>query len=116
MELIQYQNIFSYLNNQQYPLNSSPRDRKRLIAQTQHFTIYNNQLFKKSRKPEKQLIKVITRGELEPLLDIMHSHPTSGHLGTDATFQRLKDRYYWPQMYKDIKEYVSTCDNCQRFG
>jgi hypothetical protein len=115
MDLTQYQNIYSYLNTQQYPPNISPRDRKQLFSQSQHFTISNNQLFKKSRKPNTQLIKVITRGELEPLLDIMHS-PTSGYLSTDATFQRLKDKYYWPQMYKDIKAYVSTCDNCQRFG
>ena len=116
MEFEHYQNIYNYLKTQQYPSNFSQQDRKRLKSQTQHFTISNNQLFKKPRKPNKQLIKVINRGELEPLLDIMHSHPTSGHLGTDATFQRLKDKYYWPQMYKDIKEYVATCDNCQRFG
>ena len=116
MEFEQYQTIYNYLNTQQYPSNFSQQDRKRLNSQTQHFIVSNNQLFKKPRKPNKQLIKVIHRGELEPLLDIMHSHPTSGHLGTDATFQRLKDKYYWPQMYKDIKEYVSTCDNCQRFG
>jgi hypothetical protein len=116
MELTQYHNLYSYLNTHQYPTNLSPRDRKQLNSQSQHFIIYNNQLFKKPRKPKKQLIKVITRGELEPLLDIMHSHPTSGHLGTEATFQRLKDKYYWPQMYNDIKAYVTTCDNCQRFG
>jgi hypothetical protein len=116
MELNQYQNIHSYLNTHQYPSTLSPKEKKQLTSQSQHFLIYNNQLFKKPRKPNKQLLKVITRGELEPLLDIMHNHPTLRHLGTEATFQRIKDKYYWPQMYQDIKAYISTCDNCQRFG
>lgn len=116
MDTTQYSNLYFYLNTRQYPANLSPKERKHLAAQSKHFIIYNNQLFKKPRKPNKQLIKVITKGELEPLLDMMHSHPTSGHLGTDATFQRLKDKYYWPQMYYDIKAYITTCDNCQRFG
>ncbi|CAG8735357.1 3644_t:CDS:1, partial [Dentiscutata erythropus] len=44
MDLTQYQNIYSYLNTQQYLPNISPRDCKQLLSQSQHFTISNNQL------------------------------------------------------------------------
>ena len=31
-------------------------------------------------------------------------------------FNKIRDRYYWPQMYDDIRFYVQTCDSCQRRG
>ena len=59
MELEQYQNIYNYLNTQQYPTTFSSQDRKRLQSQSQHFTISNNQLFKKARKPNKQFYLIM---------------------------------------------------------
>ena len=45
---------------------------------------------------------------------MMHKHPTAGHLGTNAMFYKIAERYYWDQMYRDIKEYVRTCEECQK--
>jgi ribosomal protein L21E len=116
MDLTLYQQIYSYLNNQAFPKNQSPRERKQFLNKVKHFQLYNKQLFKKPRGSNQQLIKVIRRHEMEPLLYMMHNHPTSGHLGIEATYNRLKDKYYWNQMFDDIKEYVQSCDSCQRFG
>ena len=45
---------------------------------------------------------------------MMHKHLTAGHLGTDAMYYKIAERYYWNQMYRDIKEYVKTCKKCQK--
>ena len=45
---------------------------------------------------------------------MMHKHPTAGHLGTNAMFYKIAERYYWDQMYRDIKEYVRTCEEYQK--
>ena len=37
-----------------------------------------------------------------------------GHLGRDKTHSKISPRYYWPNMYTDIEEYVKTCETCQR--
>ena len=29
---------------------------------------------------------------------------------------KIKGRYYWPQMYEDLRAYVKSCDICQRRG
>ena len=50
--------------------------------------------------------------------DIMHkSHDAaqSAHLGRDKTDARVAQYYYWPGMYKDVAEYVRTCEVCQRY-
>ena len=31
-------------------------------------------------------------------------------------FNKIKTRYYWPQLYKNIRSYVQSCDACQRRG
>jgi Integrase zinc binding domain len=31
-------------------------------------------------------------------------------------FEKIRTRYYWPQMYEDIQSYVRACDACQRRG
>lgn len=46
----------------------------------------------------------------------MHNTSTAGHFATDIMFDKIRSRYYWPQMYENIREYVRSCDACQRRG
>ena len=44
-----------------------------------------------------------------------HDSIYSGHLGRTKTWERVREKYYWPGMYEDIKTYVKTCEECMRF-
>ena len=44
----------------------------------------------------------------------LHSESTRGHSGMNKARQKVTRRYYWKRMTDDIKEYVWTCDRCQR--
>lgn len=39
-------------------------------------------------------------------------HELSGHHGREATLQMVLERYWWPDMYVDVKELVKTCEHC----
>ncbi|GFU32639.1 retrovirus-related Pol polyprotein from transposon 17.6 [Trichonephila clavipes] len=41
---------------------------------------------------------------------------TSGHLGVIKTKDRLLRHFFWPKCYKEIEDFVKTCDPCQRVG
>jgi len=84
--------------------------------QSKHFEIKENQLYKKDKRQQWHLLKVLQKHELESILFLIHNHPTGGHFGTDIMFNKIRDIYYWPQMYEDIRQYVKTCDSCQRRG
>lgn len=43
-----------------------------------------------------------------------HEPPTSGHFGPYKTYFLLAQTYYWPHMFKDIRRFIQSCDNCQR--
>jgi RNase H-like domain found in reverse transcriptase/Integrase zinc binding domain len=48
------------------------------------------------------------------LLRAHHDDPLAGHFGTTRTLELLTRNYYWPSMRKYVKEYIRSCDVCQR--
>ena len=46
------------------------------------------------------------------LIKILHEE--AGHAGLDKTYDRVRTRYFWENMYKDIATYLNKCDVCQR--
>ena len=43
-----------------------------------------------------------------------HISTLSGHLAYRRTFQKLRDKFYWPSMLNDIREYCQKCEECAR--
>ena len=37
-----------------------------------------------------------------------------GHLGRDKTYHKIAECFYWKLLWNDVKEYVRTCEVCQR--
>ncbi len=46
----------------------------------------------------------------------MHEELTAGHNSAKRMFQQIYERYYWPKMFKDIRRYADTYNDCQRRG
>jgi len=49
----------------------------------------------------------------ENLLINSHYSESAGHGGIHKTLERLRLRYYWPGMVKDVQELVKNCDICK---
>jgi hypothetical protein len=43
-----------------------------------------------------------------------HDAKVAGHFGRDKTLELMKRNYYWPNMEEWVRNYVRTCDACQR--
>ena len=50
---------------------------------------------------------VIQRSLLKEILPFLHEH--CGHFGIAKTFDRVRERFYWPGMKKDVHEWVTSC-------
>ena len=48
----------------------------------------------------------------QEILQQLHSGPVGGHLGTDKTHSKVKQRYYWPGYWKDVQVYCLNCKDC----
>ena len=40
-------------------------------------------------------------------------HDDNGHMGIDKTFDANRQKYFWPNLYKNLYEYISSCVTCQ---
>ena len=48
------------------------------------------------------------------LLTYHDSTFNGAHFGIKRTFYKLRDRFYWPHMYRDIKQHISSCIPCKK--
>ena len=48
------------------------------------------------------------------ILSELHDSPTGAHCGRDRMLAEAQRRFEWRGMARDVEQYVSTCDACQR--
>ena len=46
------------------------------------------------------------------ILTSCHDDATAGHLGPIKTYEKIRTRYYWHGMFKDIEHWCRTCIDC----
>ncbi|CAF4490731.1 unnamed protein product, partial [Rotaria magnacalcarata] len=51
---------------------------------------------------------------LNVLLAYHDSTFNGAHFGIKRTFYKVRDRFFWPNMYKDIKQHILSCIHCRK--
>ncbi|GFW33267.1 transposon Tf2-11 polyprotein [Trichonephila clavipes] len=70
---------------------------------------------RKNFDPDGKLwLPVIPKHLRADILRHFHDAPTAGHLGFAKTYDRIRKRFYWPGMYRNVVRYVMHCRECQR--
>ena len=76
------------------------------------YLVIDGVLCRQSRNGGTSRIQIVVPQELRSyILDELHSK--SGHLGAFKTFQKIKERYFWPGYEQEILKAVQRCDICQ---
>lgn len=60
---------------------------------------------------------VVEIPEVEKRLEIIREHHDStvgGHKGETKTLARIRERFYWKGMRHEIRNYVKSCETCQK--
>ncbi|GFV07680.1 retrovirus-related Pol polyprotein from transposon 412 [Trichonephila clavipes] len=58
---------------------------------------------------------VVPEGLRDPIKYLCHEG-TSARLGITKSKDKLNRYFYWPNCYRDMEQFVKTCDQCQRAG
>lgn len=48
----------------------------------------------------------------DQVIGMAHDGTVGGHWGREKTLARLRHRFFWPSMDKDVRLYIGTCSNC----
>ena len=44
---------------------------------------------------------------------IEQCHDNNGHMAIEKTHDEKRTKYYWPNMYKNLYQYLASCVTCQ---
>ena len=57
---------------------------------------------------------VIPTGLRIAVLQGCHNKVLSGHLGFNKTYNKIRTRFWWPNLYTEVHKYVLGCQTCQQ--
>ena len=81
-----------------------------LLVNISYWIIFYTTLSKSDSDP---IIRLYIPSHLKQLV-IEQYHDKNGHMGIEKTYNSIKGKYYWPNMYKELYQHVNSCIICQR--
>ena len=108
--------IKEYLTGGVYPDGYDKKSKQGLRKRSKYFILDGGHLMYIGGKVKKTP-RLVVEGDHEQVIIIQRIHDVA-HLGRDKILSQLNERYYWPNMYKQVCEYVSLLYYCRwcRFG
>lgn len=80
-----------------------------------NYQIVNNKIFKNIGNNRNREWKLFVPEHLRnKILIDNHDSRLSAHQGFSKTLQRIKQLYYWPKLWCDVRKYVMNCDSCKQ--
>ena len=111
MEVELYRGLIDYLGSLQLPSHATQSVQREIGKTANNYFLRNNILYRKHHG--KQLL-VVPEHKKHEILSASHDHHMAGHQGVKNTYQRISGKYYWPTLFEDIRQYIRTCDICQK--
>ena len=107
--------MYAYIQHSILPHDNSLA--KQVLHNHDQFVVMDGVLFRtthtvlgKTMDPTLQI--VIPEKWTQAVIEATHSSPLGGHLGSVRTYNAVRTRYYWRNMFKDVHDFVGTCHTC----
>ncbi|GJT45402.1 reverse transcriptase domain-containing protein [Tanacetum coccineum] len=110
-----YADYVNYIVGKIVPPNWTPEKRRRFFSQVKNYFWDEPYVFKLC--PDNVMRRCIVGNEILEILAHCHSGPTRGHHSASITGRKVYESgFFWPSIFKYVKDYVMICDTCQRSG
>ncbi len=87
---------------------------KDIRHQSYGFFLKDGFLWRRAKKTGEMPLRVVGDSDTKAkVLKEFHDTLWAGHRGVWATYTKIKERYWWKGLYKDVEEFVATCLVCQ---
>ena len=107
--------IVSYLKTLSVPaIYANPKVHKRFTYRALEFYLQNGILFKRGKEGSYSRRVLIGSDAVRSVFFV--AHDKRGHLGIEACFNLLNCYAFIPNLYRRLKDYITTCIHCQKQG
>ena len=93
----------------EFELNLSSEETKFYYGNRDIFFLSQGIIYKKDPEEDKL---VVPRSKKEEVLRACHEIPSAGHQGRDRTKERVKQRFFWLHLGRDVEAFVRKCKDC----
>ena len=102
-----------YIQHDSLPSNDAKA--RRILLRSDCFYISQDGLLYHLDRSQKRSARdsfsqlVVPQSMKYEILSNVHNHVAGAHFGVRKTFQKLKQRYWWPSMLKDVEHWCKSC-------
>ena len=83
------------------------------VRERKNLCIQDGILYRKRRVQDDFVFQLVLPQQFRRIA-LKGCHDRVGHLGRDRSIELLRERFYWPGMYRDLVQYINTCGRCIR--
>ncbi|RDY05346.1 hypothetical protein CR513_10824, partial [Mucuna pruriens] len=110
-----FANICNYVATSQFPPEASRHYKEKIRSDAKHYIWDDPYLWRLCS--DKVIRMYIPDTEINSVLQFYHSTPGRGHHRSTRTARKVLDcGLYWPTIFRDAHQFVSTCERCQKAG
>jgi len=108
--------LLEYLDNGQLPPND--KEARQILLNADNFVVRNDILYhiwspKRNAGISDSILQLVIPVNLvNTVLASTHDSVLAAHLGYNKTLTKIRQRYYWANMNKDIDNWVRSCESC----
>ena len=100
--------LLHYILYKKHKAGTSAKVVKRVLRDAQKYNYDGKTICLKRGKVDLKIPEKEDRNDI-----IINAH-LLGHFQAQSTYDRLKEKFYWKNMIKDIKKVIATCHTCIR--
>ncbi len=116
--LEEYDELVSYLVDKKYPDKMDKKEKRQLRQKAKPFSVNEGVLMHLSNdrgKERKWCRVVVDLDERDRIVRSLHADQIGGaHYGQAATIRKVTDRFYWRSITTDTRDFVRSCEMCQK--
>ena len=117
--------IFDYVVLNKYPEQCDKNKKANIRYLSKPYVAKSGELYyqKKDKKSNvKELLVIREKEARNRIIETVHSGAgdsdeakcLAGHLGINKTTDKIANRFFWKGLSNDIREYITTCERCQK--
>jgi len=111
--------MMKYLVDDELPEDAQKA--RNLVLQSDQYYAHEGLLYhiwhapSKRHMPEKNVHRLyIPVHFVDTVLNNCHDHVLAAHFGFQRTYNRIRQRYFWKGMYRDVDNWVRSCISCSQ--